>query len=215
QGYSSADFGANQININTATTICYPDITDAITALPVEFISFTARPNRNTVQLNWATATESGNSHFEVERSIDGRIYENIGRVNGAGNTTEVQEYTFVDQNPKAGTNFYRLRQVDFDGRFDYSSIVIAQIGEETGNEILAFPNPLQGDELTLTLNGDWDGTISSATLVDINGRQMATFSGLTTGSTTLRLPNKLPAGVYQLIATNGNEQQAIRLVIQ
>jgi len=215
QGYGSQDFGSNQININTATTPCFNNIADAITALPVEFLSFTARRNNNTVQLDWATASESGNSHFEVERSLDGQVYENIGRVNGVGDTEELQQYQFVDRSPKAGANYYRLRQVDYDGQFDYSRIVIAQFGDQGGKEILAFPNPMQGEELTLTLNGDWDASTTSASLVDINGRTMASFTGLATGSTSLRLPNKLPAGIYQLIATDGVDQQTIRLVIQ
>ena len=103
--------------------------------IPVELVSFTSSIINNTVGLNWITATELNNSGFEIQRSLsptpslkEGALensnWETIGFVNGNGTSTEVHSYSFVDQNPIVGTSFYRLKQIDFDGTFDYSNIV-------------------------------------------------------------------------------------------
>ncbi|MFZ4477720.1 MAG: T9SS type A sorting domain-containing protein, partial [Saprospiraceae bacterium] len=93
-------------------------------ALPVELIDFTAVSRDRQVDLAWKTATEQNNAYFEVERSLDGLQFEVLGKVAGAGNSTAIQQYQFVDAAPVAGDNYYRLRQVDFDGVYRYSSVV-------------------------------------------------------------------------------------------
>ena len=93
-------------------------------ALPVELIDFTAVARDRQVDLAWKTATEQDNAYFEVERSVDGLQFEVLGKVAGAGNSTSIQQYQFVDVAPVAGDNFYRLRQVDFDGGYQYSPVV-------------------------------------------------------------------------------------------
>jgi photosystem II stability/assembly factor-like uncharacterized protein len=102
--------------------------------VPVEFTSFTVSvlQNEKAVQLNWATATETNNSGFQVERrkTLEARSeeWENIGFVNGNGTTTEPQTYSFVDENLSAGKYQYRLKQIDFDGTFEYSNIIETEI---------------------------------------------------------------------------------------
>jgi len=99
------------------------DNTDG-TPLPIELIFFTATPQSNAVVLHWRTETELNNAYMAVERSLDGENFAEIGRVKGAGTTFEPQEYTFLDQTPKAGINYYRLRQVDTDGAVNYHKVV-------------------------------------------------------------------------------------------
>ena len=91
---------------------------DGNTILPVVLFSFSGRAIVKGVQLRWETATEVNNDHFEIQRSIDGLNFETIGIVNGAGTINTPQSYEFLDSTP-AATNYYRLRQVDFDGEFE------------------------------------------------------------------------------------------------
>ncbi len=90
--------------------------------LPVELSSFSASANGNTVTLNWTTATETNNSGFDIERSPDNNNFSKIGFVSGFGTTTESNSYTFMDNPQKEGTYYYRLKQVDLNGRFKYSN---------------------------------------------------------------------------------------------
>lgn len=91
--------------------------------LPVELLNFEAKPAASRVDLNWTTASETGNDHFEIERSDDGNTFTRIGTVSGAGNSTSVRQYSFNDAAPLRGISYYRLRQVDFDGGFTFSDI--------------------------------------------------------------------------------------------
>jgi photosystem II stability/assembly factor-like uncharacterized protein len=91
--------------------------------IPVELISFTASVINNKIILNWSTASENNNHGFEIERSYDGENFFKIGFVNGSGTTTEPGGYTFTDQ-PINSNIYYRLKQIDFDGSYEYSSVV-------------------------------------------------------------------------------------------
>jgi hypothetical protein len=92
--------------------------------IPVELTSFTAVNNNDQVILNWSTATEINNQGFEVERKTGDREYQRIGFVTGHGTTTEIQNYSYVDSKIASGIHTYRLKQIDFDGSFEYSSEV-------------------------------------------------------------------------------------------
>lgn len=87
-----------------------------LSTLPVELTSFTAKPQANAVQLNWQTASEQRNSHFEILRSADGSSFDVIGRKEGHGTTQIKQTYSFVDKQPVNGTSYYALKQYDEDG---------------------------------------------------------------------------------------------------
>ncbi len=95
--------------------------------VPVELTSFTAIAGNGSVELNWITATETNNQGFEVQRN-SGNGFEAIAFVNGHGTTTESQVYTYVDQDVNVGQYSYRLKQVDFDGSFEYSKVVEAEV---------------------------------------------------------------------------------------
>ena len=89
--------------------------------LPVELLSFTAIRRNDNVQLKWQTASETNNDFFNIERSEDGRHWQTLGKMDGAGNSSETLAYTWTDQSPLRGLSYYRLKQVDFDGRYAYS----------------------------------------------------------------------------------------------
>jgi photosystem II stability/assembly factor-like uncharacterized protein len=96
--------------------------------VPVELTSFTALINGKEVILNWSTATEINNQGFEIQRSTEGKEFFTVGFVNGHGTTTEQQNYSYADRNLDGGKYFYRLKQVDFDGSYEYSDVVEIEI---------------------------------------------------------------------------------------
>ena len=113
--------------------------------VPVELISFTASTNGNEVSLNWKTATETNNKGFEIQRlQVDGlNHWQEIDFINGSGTTTDENTYSFFDENLQPGTYQYRLKQIDFNGKFEYSSIVEAVVSSP-GEFVLEqnYPNP-------------------------------------------------------------------------
>jgi hypothetical protein len=93
--------------------------------LPVDLVSFSSKViNDSQVQLSWITASEENNSHFELEHSLDGIRFELLSIVTGKGTTTQNSEYTFLHTNASNGINYYRIRQVDFNGSFEYSPTI-------------------------------------------------------------------------------------------
>ena len=113
--------------------------------VPVELTSFTASSNGNEVILSWTTATELNNRGFEIQRSVDGTGFFTVGFVEGKGTTTNPQRYSYSDKVPGNGQIFYRLKQVDFDGSYEYSDVV--EVEWRTFNSYLLeqnYPNPFQ-----------------------------------------------------------------------
>ena len=101
--------------------------------VPVELTSFSANVNENIVTLNWSTATEINNSGFEIERKSANAEWTNIGFVAGSGSTTEIRNYSYQDNSVTSGSYSYRLKQVDYDGTFEYSNEVYADVTSING----------------------------------------------------------------------------------
>lgn len=171
-------------------------------ALPIELSSFTGKVKQNTTYLNWSTATEINNDYFSIERSRDGREFSEIGQVKGAGTSYEPQAYAFTDERPLHGQNYYRLRQVDFDGKFSYSPVVIATFGKASQMTL----SPLPASEnlrIQLTEPSKEDGRWQ---VFELGGRLM--LSGEMLAETTEHNLNisELPEGAYALRLTIGQE---------
>lgn len=112
-------------------------------AMPVEFLSFTARRSGATALLNWATASEQSNEYFAVQRSRNGAAFETIGKVPGAINSSAKLDYQFVDERPYSGRNYYRIVQVDIDGQSTSTEIREVRFGGTlTSGKLFAYPNP-------------------------------------------------------------------------
>lgn len=120
-----------------------------LVAVPVELISFSATTDNKNVNLNWSTATEINNSGFEIERRYDKTDWLEIGFVPGHGTTTEKQNYSYIDQNVNAGIYSYRLKQVDFDGTFEYSNEILVNVTASLEFTLdQNFPNPFNPNTL-------------------------------------------------------------------
>jgi hypothetical protein len=135
--------------------------------LPITLTKFDAQATRSTTQLAWTTATESNNKVFNIERSTDGRVFEKIGEVNGAGNSLVEQQYAFEDTKPAQGVNYYRLQQVDFDGQSSYSPVRSVVFGKVNG--VVLYPAPVR-DQLNIRLEEAF-ATDAQWQIVDMAGR--------------------------------------------
>ena len=112
-------------------------------AVPVELVSFTARPVLDVVELSWSTATESNNFGFDIERKAEKTNFRKIAFVKGYGTTTELRAYNYTDKNLQPGTYTYRLKQVDTDGAFAYSREIATQINLPSDLALWQnYPNP-------------------------------------------------------------------------
>lgn len=112
--------------------------------LPVELMNFNAFALGVDAVLEWATASEVNNDRFEIERSVDGKLFEKIGEVRGAGTATDVQRYSFLDQSigREEEVVLYRLRQVDYDGKYTYSEVRPLTFNRENRYTFDLYPNP-------------------------------------------------------------------------
>ena len=119
--------------------------------LPIELIAFDATVADGEVVLDWVTAQEINNEYFTIERSRDGHHFEVLGYIDGAGNSSEVIRYRYVDKNPREGRSYYRLKQTDFNGEFAYSGLRAVEI-QTALDKFQISPNPVQRGEL-LSIN--------------------------------------------------------------
>jgi hypothetical protein len=113
-----------------STPVVYSFVDDP---LPIELMFFTAETSNKGVNLNWATATEINNDFFTIERSLNGNNWEVIDYLTGAGNANYMIEYSFTDANPYQGVSYYRLKQTDYDGKFEYFAPVAVNMTKSAG----------------------------------------------------------------------------------
>jgi hypothetical protein len=164
------------------------------TIFPVELNKFKAESQGKTVELNWETATESGSSHFEVQRSQAGGEWTEIARVSAAGTNTTTSNYSIVDESPLSGITNYRLKLVDMDGTFSFSAIssVERSLAEE---ELIFFPNPVID---FLTVRGELLRT-NKVEIYDLNSKRMAiNYHSVASDEASIRIDLRhLKPGVY------------------
>ncbi|HLP51725.1 MAG TPA: zinc-dependent metalloprotease [Chitinophagales bacterium] len=154
--------------------------------------------------LGWTTTIEINNDYFEVQRSLDGIVFENIAAVKGKGNSTIESTYTYIDKEYKTGVNYYRLRQVDFDGYAEFSNIAAVNVDE--GISMLLYPNPAS-DVVTVILS-EPGGVLN---VVDELGNAM--MAKPVQGYATKLYIGTLPKGIYTVSLRNGVTQRNIRMV--
>ncbi len=168
-------------------------------AIPVELVSFTSNVIGNNISLSWATATETNNSGFEVQRKAAGSDFASLGFVVGNGTTAEIQYYSYSDQGVIPGTYEYRLKQIDYDGTFEYSSVIEVEVGlPQTFVLEQNFPNPFNpATSIKFALPLDADVNLS---IYSVPGEHIATLTNgaMTAGVHTVSFDaSSLTSGVY------------------
>lgn len=164
--------------------------------LPIELFSFEAKAVENTSLLEWMTTSEINNSHFDIEWSTNGIDFERLTQIEGAGTTRESQEYEYYHKTPVQGKNYYRLKQLDYSGEFEYSEIRMVK-HEKEDNSLTAYPILVEE-----YINIEWKNDLEqpAAVLVsDVLG-QLVYQANIDAGiSQTILHLNNLDSGFYFL----------------
>ncbi|MEM1269209.1 MAG: T9SS type A sorting domain-containing protein [Bacteroidota bacterium] len=202
---------------STAAGLALDNIGSSNASLPVELVSFEAIAGPDAIELSWSTATETNNAGFAIETSRGGDWHE-IAWVNGFGTTLEAQNYRHTVVNLAPGRHQFRLRQVDFDGAFDYSPVVEATISVPGTHALSeAYPNPFNPQaRFELTVATEQAVTV---TLHDALGRTVRTlYTGVVAANATQSVlidGSGLPSGLYVYRAAGASfaESRTVMLV--
>ncbi len=192
---------------------CRPTST-LVNPLPVELTKFTTESHTEGVALNWTTSSEINNSHFEIELSYDGVNWFTIGIVQGAGNSMEINDYQFIDNQIGSGIQYYRLKQVDFDGTESYSNINYFSFDNASKpTSFIAYQNQNNKVEVQAVFSG-----MGEALLIDTRGRIIERLTFISTDKGGLQLEfesTNLSEGVYfvKIQSSNASLGQKVQIV--
>jgi hypothetical protein len=200
----SATHPTNSTCILTDTVIIQPSCP---TALPVTLLSFEVASEGAYVKVQWSTIEEKEADYYAIERSTDGVSFETIGMLKAA-NSSALTEYDYIDYTPYTGTSYYRLRQADFDGSIQYSSI--RKINRHAQNTSV-YPNPFS-ESSTLVIASEHDEP-RTVQVLDLSGKEIMTEN--ITGKSSWEFGHSLAAGVYLLRVSSNHGFQNYRLVKQ
>ena len=178
-------------------------------------LDFSGRTSSNGIVLNWKTASEKNNDHFEVQRSLDGRNFEKIGTVKGNGTSNAINSYSFRDKTASAGINYYRLNQVDLDGSKEHSKIIKVTLEKAIDLGIQLIPNPCPGQNCSINLQGTDTSKELIIEMRDLTGRLI--FSKQLPGDqNSFNLPKvDSGAGIYILSVKNGDNTAYQKVILQ
>lgn len=203
---------ANQINSFSTFALAAGNSSNP---LPITLVHFAGTVVDKKVELKWTTASEINNSFFSVERSSDAINWIAQSQVQGAGNSSSLCHYSTSDLNPLAGTSFYRLKQVDFDGRFTYSFLVVIKLNLDAFAFIL-YPNPTTiHAPFSLKINSagyeDWTITIK-----DLLGNTLYTgFYANKTNGDEIALKPLEKSGTYLICANSAKNVFTKKILVE
>ncbi len=210
-------FFANNFMISDSMGV-FTGTDGATNPLPVTLTSFTVLAKAKDANLIWTTASEINNKGFEIERSVDGKTFEKVAFVKGAGNSNVKMNYALTDAKAFVVANsnvlYYRLKQVDFNGTATYSKIVKVSITAENVNSVLAYPNPFTTD-YSVSFTAAKAG-VANMELVTILGSTVSSVTtDITAGNNVLQINTvaNLETGIYFVKLTVNGETQVIKLV--
>lgn len=209
-GPSPVCFGLGSVNecLNTTGDDFPATIPNCQIVIPVEWLNFQAKSNKNSVDLDWSTATEHNVQHFIVERSTDGQAFEQIGVSLPAKNTLAQNNYTTTDDKPLSGVSFYRIKEVSFDGKESFS-VIKSVIFKENTAIFTVYPNPKSpAGPLSIQTNFNENYTFN---LYDTTGKRLVTH--LCKGATDLFDLN-LTSGFYLYECATPSEKIVGKLIV-
>ncbi len=188
---------------------------DPANPLPVTFISFFGKTENGVNILRWSTASEKNNDYFELERSSDNsETFEVIGRLEGNGTSQKLLSYSLEDYEAHVGKNYYRLKQVDFDGTISYHPDLVLLTLESKGDvlDFQVFPNPTEGELVNLKIFKNNDEAVQIR-FYDVNGKVCFTHDD---AMDNLQLQtDRLSPGIYIIEITQGFRRATKRLIIK
>jgi hypothetical protein len=167
-------------------------------ALPIQLISFNGESQISSINLNWQTTSETQNEGFEIQKSRNAVNFETFGRIQGSGDSENLNSYSYSDTHPFEGINYYRLKQNDFDGGTDYSKI-IQVLWEVDGAYVSLYPNPLRKGEILQIQKSD---ELKLQNIYNLNGQASETSI------------ESLSEGFYFLHFTNDTGERIVKKLI-
>lgn len=190
--WASGDNGfSNNITINTWAGSYFTEVRENFRILPVQWLYFRGKSIENRVRIEWATAKEKDNAGFDIMRSRDAKSWNRIGEEKGKGDSDSPVTYSFWDSQQMVGPNYYRLRQQDFDGKEEYTSVIRVDFIPDW--DIYVYPNPVQKDLYIQSKNIDK----MEVTIFDPNGKHVPYFSRIMESDKLLIDMSAMDAGVY------------------
>ncbi|WP_256009608.1 T9SS type A sorting domain-containing protein [Desertivirga xinjiangensis] len=203
---------ATAANNTVFRSVSFTPGTTPETTLPVKLTSFQAKFDQQQVNLNWETSLELNNSHFEVLRSTDGVQFSKIGQVSGKGNSTQKNKYTFTDQMPSPGTNYYRLKQVDFDGKAELSNIISIKLNMKQEN---IFISAGKNEPVSVNISTD-EVKKTRISVYNLSGNVILDEEHLLAiGENKIDLPKDVAPGLYIAAVTIGTKSSKLKFVVQ
>jgi hypothetical protein len=176
--------------------------------LPIELTYFQVYNNKTNITLNWQTAAEENNDYFTIERSADGVNYKIIATIRGAGTSMSAINYSYTDNNPLNGVSYYRLKQTDYDGKFEvFSPVSVSYLNE---SEIKIGSNP-SAKELNISVNGEIGSGV--AKIYNVIGVLIKTIE-INNNFTTVNVSD-IPKGTYILVVSANKTQITKKIMIQ
>jgi len=201
-------------NYSSTTTDHYPVFSryafDPLIILPVTLLTFNAAKHDKAVQLDWATTQEINSKHFVVERSADGISWTAIATVNAAGNSNTQKNYSYTDNKPLNGGNFYRLKLVDADEKFKYSAV--RKVIFETNYKVSISPNPAV---TYFNVKIDNMNNAANVTIKVINANGAVVYKTTTTQPSFKVNTSSFAKGLYTIQVENSGKVMTERIVVQ
>lgn len=204
-GTFSSVTSSNPEIVFTTTNLGFEIEIEVTEILPIELVRFSGEQTDKGIQLYWQTAIEINNEGFDIERLIEEGEWEKIGYVEGQGNASKVIDYTFLDDSPSGGVNYYRLKQNDYDGRYEYSYLIAIDY-KNNRMEINLFPNPVR-DVLYIDSNQELENV--EMNLYDSTGKIMFSNRGL-----IRQIPfDDFESGLYFLEIINSSDRSLHKII--
>lgn len=178
--------------------------------LPITLLSFNGHQQEKTIFIEWITASETNNDYFALEKSTDNlNNWETIAKINGNGNSNKVIQYNYIDDKPADGIQYYRIKQTDYDGNFEYFNIIAVNYIFSENFEVKIFPNPAQ-NHIFVNAQG-FNGSVK-VQINDMAGNKVLDI--LQSGNENIKIDiSNLLSGVYLINVMIGNSLQQFKLI--
>lgn len=190
-----------------------------VAALPITLISFEANVYKeDQVKIDWTTASEQNNAFYTIERSTNGTDFETVSSIDGAGNSTSLLFYSYIDVNPIVGLSFYRLKQTDLNGEFAYSEIRSVKVEYRFESSYKLYPNPVQQGELLRISYDTAQDQLLTIMVLNTKGQIILKKQvSITQSEDTIQLTtSKFPRGLNLVrIIDENNQSKTLKLIVQ
>lgn len=205
-GTSSGSISTTSI-ITSFSPFTFGSKSAVLNPLPIELLDFSARLNEDHVVLQWLTASEIDNDYFTIEKSVDGMVYEEVTKVAGAGTSMSTQNYQALDEEPYTGVSYYRLKQTDMNGEFEYSAVETVTYLKPSVSRV--YPNPVTDRQLHIDMVGSEGQQLELILYSQLGVMAFTTTIVQDEGFTSrvIDLPASISPGVYFMTLGNGNQQ--------